>query len=90
MASSQALRETALLVPERLKPPVDAFYSIVYLDCIVVKIQQDKKVINKVIYLAQGVNMDGQKGRSLSALFNDPQDIRRAIYTTNVTFLPTT
>ena len=33
--------------------PLDAVYPIVYLDCIVVKIRQDKKVINKAIYLAR-------------------------------------
>ena len=36
--------------------PLDAVYPIVYLDCIVVKIRQDKQVINKAIYLALGVN----------------------------------
>jgi len=36
-------------------------YPIVYLDCIVVKIRQDKRVINKAIYLALGVNMEGHK-----------------------------
>lgn len=41
--------------------PLDAVYPIVYLDCIVVKIRQDKQVINKSIYLALGINMDGQK-----------------------------
>lgn len=41
--------------------PLDAIYPIVYLDCIVVKIRQDKQVINKSIYLALGVNMEGQK-----------------------------
>ena len=41
--------------------PLDAVYAIVYLDCIVVKIRQDKKVINKAVYLALGVNMDGHK-----------------------------
>lgn len=41
--------------------PLDAVYPIVYLDCIVVKIRQDKKIINKSIYLALGVNMDGHK-----------------------------
>ena len=41
--------------------PLDAVYPIVYLDCIVLKIRQDKRVINKAIYLALGVNMDGQK-----------------------------
>ena len=41
--------------------PLDAIYPIVYLDCIVVKIRQDKQVINKAIYLALGVNMEGHK-----------------------------
>ena len=41
--------------------PLDAIYPIVYLDCIVVKVRQDKRVINKSIYLALGINLDGQK-----------------------------
>jgi transposase-like protein len=41
--------------------PLDAVYPIVYLDCIVVKIRQDKQVINKAIYLALGVNLEGHK-----------------------------
>ena len=41
--------------------PLDSVYPIVYLDCIVVKIRQDKQVINKAIYLALGVNVDGHK-----------------------------
>lgn len=41
--------------------PLDAIYPIVYLDCIVVKIRQDKQVINKAIYLALGVNIEGHK-----------------------------
>ncbi len=41
--------------------PLDDVYPIVYLDCIVVKVRQDKKVINKAIYLALGVNMTGHK-----------------------------
>ena len=41
--------------------PLDALYPIVYLDCIVVKIRQDKRVINKSIYLALGINLEGQK-----------------------------
>lgn len=41
--------------------PLDEVYPIVYLDCIVVKIRQDKRVINKAIYLALGVNMEGHK-----------------------------
>ncbi|WCN09033.1 IS256 family transposase [Marinomonas mediterranea] len=41
--------------------PLDSVYPIVYLDCIVVKVRQNKQVINKAIYLALGVNMEGQK-----------------------------
>ncbi|RTZ16660.1 IS256 family transposase [Vibrio aquaticus] len=41
--------------------PLDEIYPIVYLDCIVVKMRQDKQVINKAVYLALGVNMEGQK-----------------------------
>ena len=41
--------------------PLDGVYAIVYLDCIVVKIRQDKRVINKSMYLALGVNMEGHK-----------------------------
>ena len=41
--------------------PLEALYPIVYLDGIVVKIRQDKQVINKFIFLALGVNLQGQK-----------------------------
>lgn len=41
--------------------PLDAVYPIVYLDCIVLKIRQDKRVINKAIYLALVINLEGQK-----------------------------
>ena len=41
--------------------PLDAIYPIIYLDCIVLKIRQDKRVINKSVYLALGVNLEGQK-----------------------------
>lgn len=41
--------------------PLEPVYAIVYLDCIVVKIRQNKQIINKAIYLALAVNMDGQK-----------------------------
>jgi len=36
-------------VTEWQNRPLDAIYPIVYLDCIVLKIRQDKRVINKVI-----------------------------------------
>src|SRR5699024_1116265 len=41
--------------------PLDAVYPIVYLDCIVLKVRQDSRVINKAVFLALGINLDGQK-----------------------------
>lgn len=41
--------------------PLDSVYPIVYLDCLVVKVRQDKRVINKSIYLAVGLNREGHK-----------------------------
>lgn len=36
-------------------------YPIVYLDCIVVKVRHGGSVINKAVFLALGINTDGQK-----------------------------
>ncbi|MDO6561672.1 IS256 family transposase [Paraglaciecola chathamensis] len=41
--------------------PLDPIYPIIYLDCLVVKIRQDKRVINKSIFLALGINTEGHK-----------------------------
>jgi putative transposase len=41
--------------------PLDTLYPIVYLDCIVVKVRQDNTILNKSVFLALGVNMDGHK-----------------------------
>ena len=41
--------------------PLDEVYPIVYLDCIVVKVHPDKRVLKKAIYLALGINVEGQK-----------------------------
>lgn len=41
--------------------PLASLYPIVYLDCIVVKVREDKHIINKAIYLALGVNLEGKK-----------------------------
>ena len=48
-------------VQEWQSRPLDDVYPIVYLDCIVLKIRQDKRVINKAIYLALGINLEGHK-----------------------------
>ncbi|HID3697474.1 TPA: IS256 family transposase [Klebsiella pneumoniae] len=41
--------------------PLDSLYPIVYLDCIVIKVRQDSRVINKSVFLALGINTEGQK-----------------------------
>lgn len=41
--------------------PLNAVYPIVYLDCLVVKVRDSGKVINKSLYFALGVNMEGHK-----------------------------
>ena len=41
--------------------PLEAVYPIVYLDCIHLKIRQDHQVLSKAVYLALGVNLEGQK-----------------------------
>lgn len=40
---------------------LDPIYPIVYLDAIVIKVKDNKQVINKAIYLALGVNLEGHK-----------------------------
>lgn len=41
--------------------PLDSVYPIVFLDCIIVKSREEGKVCNRSVYLALGVNMEGQK-----------------------------
>ncbi len=40
---------------------LDKLYPVVFFDCIVVKVRQDKHVINKAVYVALAINMDGKK-----------------------------
>lgn len=41
--------------------PLDSLYPVVYLDCIVVKIRHNNQVVNKSVYLALGINLQGHK-----------------------------
>ena len=41
--------------------PLDEIYPILYLDAIRIKVRQDGRVINKAVYLAIGVNLEGLK-----------------------------
>ena len=58
---SQVTNAVIEKVVEWQSRPLDAVYPIVYMDCIVLKIRQDKRVINKAIYLVLGINIEGQK-----------------------------
>jgi putative transposase len=41
--------------------PLDAVYPMIYLDAMVVKVKEGKQVINKSLYIAMGVTMEGVK-----------------------------
>lgn len=41
--------------------PLNPLYPIVYLDCIVVKVRQEGTIVNKSVFLALGVDLDGHK-----------------------------
>lgn len=41
--------------------PLDRLYPIVYMDWLVVKVRENKQIINKAVYLALGVNDPGHK-----------------------------
>lgn len=55
---TQAVQEEITLWQNR---PLDEIYPIVYLDAIRVKVRQDGRVINKAVYLAIGVTLEGVK-----------------------------
>lgn len=41
--------------------PLDAVYPVVFLDCVVLKIRQDGRIVKKSLYLALGINTAGEK-----------------------------
>jgi putative transposase len=55
---TDAVSEEVLLWQNR---HLDEVYPIVYLDAVRIKVRHDSRVINKAVYLAIGVNMDGIK-----------------------------
>lgn len=44
--------------------PLNAIYPIVYLDCIVLKVRQVGRIINKSMFQAPGINLEGQKRKA--------------------------
>ena len=55
---TNAIQEEVVLWQNR---PLDDVYPIVYLDAIRVKVRQDRRVINKAVYLAVGISLNGLK-----------------------------
>ncbi len=43
--------------------PLEPVYPIVYVDCLVVNVRENQRVMNKALYLVLAVNLDGQKER---------------------------
>lgn len=41
--------------------PLEALYPILYMDCLQLKVRENQRVINKAVYLALGVTMEGHK-----------------------------
>jgi putative transposase len=41
--------------------PLECVYPIVYFDCLVVKVRHDKRIVNKAVYVALGVELSGKK-----------------------------
>jgi putative transposase len=41
--------------------PLEALYPIIYVDCLVVNVRENQRVINKALYLVLAVNLEGQK-----------------------------
>jgi len=55
--TDQVLQQVQLWQARELDP----LYPIVYLDCIVLKIRQNQRVIKRSMYVALGVNLEGHK-----------------------------
>lgn len=41
--------------------PLESVYPIVFFDCLVLKVRQDKRIINKAVYVALGIDLSGKK-----------------------------
>lgn len=41
--------------------PLEELYPILYMDCLVVKVKENQRLLNKAVYLALGVTLEGKK-----------------------------
>lgn len=58
---SQVTNEVLDEVKQWQQRPLDALYPVVYLDCLVVRSRDSGAVQNKSVYLALGINTEGEK-----------------------------
>ena len=50
----------------RQNRPLYAVYPIVFLDCLVIKVRDNGRVINKSLYFALAMNIDGYRSNLIS------------------------
>src|SRR5712664_839145 len=41
--------------------PLEVLYPIMYVDCLVIKVRENQRILNKAVYLVLGVTLEGQK-----------------------------
>ena len=41
--------------------PLESLYPIMYVDCLVIKIRENQRILNKAVYLVLGITLEGQK-----------------------------
>lgn len=58
---SQVTNAVIERVREWQERPLESVYPIVYLDCIVLKVREDKRITKKSFFLALGIDLEGQK-----------------------------
>lgn len=56
-----SLRKSSKKCESAQNRPLEALYPILYVDCLVVKVRENQRVITKAVYLVLAVTMEGQK-----------------------------
>jgi putative transposase len=41
--------------------PLEDLYPIIYVDCLVIKVRENQRILNKAVYLVLGITLEGQK-----------------------------
>jgi transposase-like protein len=45
----------------RQNRPLESLYPIIYVDCLVIKVRENQRILNKAVYLVLAVTLEGQK-----------------------------